>query len=200
MSGPIGTRGIGPKADATNVGVSDLDPATALLGPELVAVEQGGLGVKTNVQAILDSNPYGGIGALSNAVAEATQQAFPSLRVIQAWTVDDPSNKITPSFAAGTLTVPAGGAGTYWVTATILNWTGSNSKTYGFGLLKNTDAFGFRIGQYVTSASGVGGSLTITAPIALVAGDVISLHSFSTDGGTLLVIAHGSLFMQRIGA
>jgi hypothetical protein len=183
-----------------SVGYADLDPAAALTRAELVAISQGGVGKKTTIEDILDSNLYGGMLALNNAVAEGTVGAFPAIRVVQAWTSDDPSNGIVPAFAAGTLTVPAGGDGLYFVTADIGAFVGSNSKTYSFYLFKNTGPFGFRGATQLTSASGAGGNLTMSGPIALVAGDVVSLYVLSLDGGTAMTVSQANIFMQRVGA
>lgn len=183
-----------------SVGYPDLAVASTLTRAELVAVSQAGTGKKTTVKDILDSAPYGGLLALANAVAEATVGGFPAIRVVQAWTADDPSKEIVPSFAAGTLTVPAGADGLYHVTANIGAYVGSNSKTYTFFLVKNTGPFGFRAVEQMTSASGVGGGLSCSGPIALVATDTISLYVWSLDGGTAMTISQADIFMRRIGA
>lgn len=179
---------------------SDLDPAAALDRSEIVAIDQGGDGVQTTIGDILDANMFGGMVAAGNAVAEGTVGAFPAIRVAAAWTGNDPSNFIVPDYTVGTLTVPAGGGGAYFCTAHVVSYVGSNSKTYGFYLLKNTDIFGFRGITQLTSGSGVGGGLTIGGPVDLVAGDVIGLYVLSTDGGTAMTIINADIFMQRIGA
>jgi hypothetical protein len=183
-----------------SVGYPDLDPAAALTRAELVAISQGGTGKKTTVKDILDSNLYGGMLALNNAVAEAAVGAFPAIRVVQAWTSDDPSNGVVPAFAAGTLTVPSGGDGLYHVTANIGAYVGSNSKTYSFYLFKNTGPFGFRGVTQLTSASGAGGNLSMSGPMSLVAADTIGLFVLSSDGGTAMTISQADIFMRRIGA
>ena len=183
-----------------SVGYDDLVVATTLTRAELVAVSQGGTGKKTTVRDILDSVPYGGIFALYNDVAEAAVTGTPA-RVVQAWTTNDPSKDIVPSFAAGTLTVSPGADGLYLVTCNIGTFVGSNDKTYTFFLYKNNGPFGFRAATLKTNASGEGpGSASISGPIALAAGDTVSLYVRSSDGGTALTVSLGDIFMRRIGA
>lgn len=182
------------------VDYGDLNPAATLDRTEIVGISQGGDGVRTTIGDILDANMYGGMVAVGNAVAEGTVGAFPAIRIVQAWTADDPSNFIVPDYTAGTLTVPTGGDGTYFCTAHVVAYVGSNSKTYGFYLFKNTGPFGFRGITQLTSGSGVGGGLTFAGPIELVAGDVISLYVLSTDGGTAMTVSIADIFMQRMGA
>jgi len=201
---PIGTAASTVAAgDDTRFGAvdyGDLDPAATLDRTEIVAIDQGGDGVQTTVGDILDANIYGGLFSGNNAVAEGAVGAFPAIRIVEAWTANDPSNFIVPSFAAGTLTVPAGGGGTYFVTAHIVSYVGSNSKTYVFGIFKNTDLFGFRFATQLTSGSGVGGGITMGGPVALAAGDVVSIGVLSSDGGTAMTVSYADLFMQRMGA
>ena len=182
------------------VDYGDLPAAAALDRTEIVAIDQGGDGVQTTVGDILDANMYGGLIAASNAVAEGTVGAFPAIRIVQAWTANDLSNFIVPDYTAGTLTVPTGGDGAYFITANIYTYTGSNSKTYTFGIFKNTGPFGIRACSQLTSGSGAGSNLSMSGVIDLVAGDVISLYVLSTDGGTAMTVAGGDIFMQRMGA
>ena len=179
---------------------SDLDPAAALDRSEIVAIDQGGDGVQTTVGDILDANMFGGMVITNNAVAEGTVGAFPAIRIVQAWTANDPSNFIVPDYTAGTLTVPTGGDGAYFITANIYAYTGSNSKTYTFAIFKNTGPFGLRICSQLTSGSGAGSNLSMSVVIDLVAGDVISLYVLSSDGGTAMTVTYGDIFMQRMGA
>lgn len=201
---PIGTTAntVAAADDARfgSVAYDELDTAATLDRSEILALSQGGEGVQSTVGDILDANMYGGLAAAGNAVAEGTVGAFPAIRIVQAWTLNDPSNFIVPDFAAGTLTVPTGGDGAYFVTANIYAYVGSNSKTYTFGIFKNTGPFGLRVASQVTSAGGAGSNVALSGPVDLVAGDVISLYVASSDGGTAMTISYASLFMQRIGA
>ena len=146
-----------------------------------------------------NSNHYGQLYSTANAVAEAAITST-AARVIEGWTANGSSNLITPSSAAGTLTVPAGGAGTYRVNCHF-GWSGTASKAWVFYLYKNTDT------QFAEAVSATGGagipSQYVTAfggCIALAAADVVSLYVKSTDGGTSFTMAYGELFMERIGA
>lgn len=146
-----------------------------------------------------DANIYGQLYSTSNATAEAAITSTAS-RVVEGWTANGSSNLITPSYAAGTLTVPAGGAGTYRVSCHF-GWSGTASKVWVFYLYKNT-ATPFGEAGSATEASGFP-SQFVTAfggCVSLVAGDTVSLYVKSTDGGTSFTMAYGELFIQRIGA
>jgi len=182
------------------VDYGDLPAAATLDRTEVVAIDQGGDGVQTTIGDILDANMYGGLVAIANAVAEGTVGAFPAIRVAAAWTANDPSNFIVPDYTAGTLTVPAGGGGTYRIEANIYEYVGSNTKKYGFGIFVNSGLFAVRVTFQTTSAAGAGGNLNIFATVALAAGDVVTLGVFSTDGGTAMTVSYCDLYMERIGA
>ena len=146
-----------------------------------------------------DANIYGQLYSSGNATADASVTSTAS-RVVEGWTANGSSNLITPSYAAGTLTVPAGGAGTYRVSCHF-GWTGTASKIWVFYLYKNT-ATPFGEAGSATEASGFP-SQFVTAfggCVSLVAGDTVSLYVKSTDGGTSFTMGYGELFMQRIGA
>jgi hypothetical protein len=183
-----------------SVGYPDLATASALTRAELLAVSQAGTGKKTTVGDVLGASGYGGIFATGNAVAEGTVGLFPAINIVQAWTSNDVSSRITPSHVAGTLIVPEGEGGTYRIVSNVYAYVGSNSKRYGFGIFVNSGLFATRVAYQVTSAAGAGGNLTVSSNVALLAGDVITLGVFSTDGGTAMTISDADLFMQRIGA
>ena len=146
-----------------------------------------------------NSNHFGQLYSTANAVAEAAITST-AARVIEGWTANGSSNLITPSYAAGTLTVPAGGAGTYRVSCHF-GWSGTASKVWVFYLYKNT-ATPFGEAGSATGASGFPAQF-VTAfggCVSLVAGDTVSLYVKSTDGGTSFTMAYGELFMERIGA
>ncbi len=84
---------------------------------------------------VQDSNHYGQLYSTGNAASDTVSAT--AARVVEGWTANGSSNLITPSFAAGTLTVPAGGAGTYRATCHF-GWTGTASKVFVFYLYKNT--------------------------------------------------------------
>lgn len=195
-----GTVAAGDDGRFGSVDYGDLPAAAALDRSEIVAIDQGGDGVQTTIGDILDANMYGGMLINNNAVAEGTVGAFPAIRIVQAWTANDPSNFIVPDYTAGTLTVPTGGDGAYFITTNIYAYTGSNSKTYTFAIFKNTGPFGLRICSQLTSGSGAGSNLSMSGVIDLVAGDVISLYVLSSDGGTAMTVTYGDIFMQRMGA
>ncbi len=195
-----GTVAAGDDGRFGSVDYGDLPAAAALDRTEIVAIDQGGDGVQTTVGDILDANMFGGMVINNNAVAEGTVGVFPAIRIVQAWTANDPSNFIVPDYTAGTLTVPTGGDGAYFITANIYTYTGSNSKTYTFAIFKNTGPFGLRACSQLTSGSGAGSNLSMSGVIDLVAGDVISLYVLSSDGGTAMTVTYGDIFMQRMGA
>ena len=145
-----------------------------------------------------NSNHYGQLYSTGNAASDTVSAT--AARVVEGWTANGSSNLITPSFAAGTLTVPAGGAGTYRATCHF-GWTGTASKVFVFYLYKNTGTQ-FAEAISATAASGLS-TQYVTAfggCVSLVAGDTVSLYVKSTDGGTSFTMAYGELFMERIGA
>jgi hypothetical protein len=146
-----------------------------------------------------DANIYGQLYSSGNATADASVTATPS-RVVEGWTANGSSNLITPSYAAGTLTVLAGGGGTYRVSCHF-GWSGTASKLWTFYLYKNT-ATPFGEAGSATESLGIP-SQFVTAfggCVSLAAGDTVSLYVKSTDGGTSFTMAYGELFMERIGA
>lgn len=145
-----------------------------------------------------NGNHYGGIVSASNVTSEAAITAS-AARIIQGWTADTGSNLIVPSNSAGTLTVPTGGDGTYRVT-TSFGFLGSASKSYLFYLFKNTGPFGFSATGCATYGTGVAPSVCFGGTIALAAGDTVSVYALSSNGGTVLTMLFGDLFMERIGA
>ncbi len=150
-----------------------------------------------DIRVQLDDAHYGGLLSSANATAEAAVSATPA-RVIQGWTANNPSENIVPAHASGTLTVPAGGDGTYRVEANI-GFLGTASKSYVFYLIPNA-GLAFAANGVVTGAAGAAPATAIAGTVELVAGDTISVYVSSSDGGTAMTMLYGDLFMQRIGA